>query len=360
MAVNFYDITSCISCPVRRVCGGLRDAQGDALSCQFVCGGSCRDNSRRECVFACPNNPARYYRELLEVRALDYLPQLQIGIPEFWHFPFYVPQFHHGYRRKQSFAAPAGFAAIAIADILKHARHAANPAELRDIFRLARRTHIIATGIARDDLLESWWHDFPAAELLRRVNVVAVTVPNFSIFDDAPRHQNMINIARLHHFEERLTREQLPVVPHIYAQNPEDWARWSKFLTGQHQIRMVAAEFQTGLQSPAEGRPYIQKLGELQRQIRRPLHLLAIGGAQYIPELSAVFPSLTVIDSQPFMKTMYRRALNVIPPLDGKWIRHETLEGEPLDRLFEDNYIRYVQRVEARRSTPAQSLFLAA
>jgi len=56
-------------------------------------------------------------------------------------------------------------------------------------------------------------------------------------------------------------------------------------------------------------------------------------------ELSAV----TVIDANPFVKTLMRRRL-----VDGKWQKYETPEGELLDQLMEHNITAYTKYVEAR------------
>jgi hypothetical protein len=295
------------------------------------------------------------------VRALDYLPQSRIGPPDRLDLPFYVPQFHHGYRRKEQLSVVGGFAAISLADMLEYAADVTSPSELRARFGLARHTELIAVGVAKDHILESWWRDFSkAAHLLSVARVAAVTVPNFSIFEGAPRHQNLISIARLHHFAEKLTAVGLPTVPHLYAQNSADWSRWERFLMEQRQVRFLAIECQTGLVKRRLGLSYIEELSKLQTRIGRPLHIVAVGGAQYVTALGRSFDNFTIIDSQPFMKTLYRRGMTVIPPLDLKWVESHTPQGHPLDGLLAENVVEYSSRLAARLAAGAPRRMLLA
>jgi hypothetical protein len=244
-----------------------------------------------------------------------------------------------------------------VADLLVYARDCASPSSVRHRFQLAKNTRIIAVGVARDDWLERWWADFrQQAAFLQQIDVAAVTVPNFSVFTDAPRHQTLIHIARMHHFAERLTNDGLSVIPHLYAETPEDWGRWAEFLSNQRHVRFLAVEFQTGLRVRRRAIEFIQEVANLQRSIGRPLHLLAIGGARYVPELQQTCASFTVLDSQPFMKALYRRAYRHLPPHDFAWVRKFTRDKEPIDALFEHNMIEYPRRLDRARANEVHSL----
>jgi hypothetical protein len=290
----------------------------------------------------------------------DYLPTVPIAVPEYWHLPLYVPQIHHGYRRTKPLEIACGFAAISIADLVSYAATASTPSELRRRFQLADRTRIIAVGVARDNWLERWWHDFERPmSLLRALGIIAVTVPNFSLFADAPRHQTLINIARLHHFAERLSNAGLPVVPHLYAENFKDWNRWAEFLTVQSHIRFLAVEFQTALVSAQRAADYILGISELQERVGRKLHILAIGGARYMNALDEKGLSITVIDSQPFMKALYRRHFNALPPHDFEWVARFTRPTECLSPLLMHNVLEYALRLErivSPRRAPVHAL----
>jgi hypothetical protein len=190
---------------------------------------------------------------------------------------------------------------------------------------------------------------------------MAVTTPSFSVFEGVPRTQTLINIARSHHFNERLTNAGLPVVPHIYAQTPLDWDRWATFLVKQSHIKMVAMEFQTGLLKRQLGENCIEQLRLLQERTGRDLFLIAIGGARYTRLLEQAFQDrFLIVDSMPFMKAMHRRGANVVGGLKESWIKRNTAVGAPLDALLLDNILRYEERLIRRLSCPRSVLLAAA
>lgn len=63
------------------------------------------------------------------------------------------------------------------------------------------------------------------------------------------------------------------------------------FLQAHAEITVVAKEFQTGLANQERGEAAILKLAELQTTLGRSLHVVAIGGARYRPQLRAAFDS---------------------------------------------------------------------
>jgi hypothetical protein len=351
----------CTDCPISKKCGGMESEGQGAFMCSTICGTTCRDNAQGRCPYACPKNPEYFLRECWSVKKLDYTAQTTVLAPLINDPPLYIPQIHHGYRRANRLNPPDGFTALALVDIFTYMQKGErSPESLRQKFMLSPATKVIALGIADDPYLESWWGDFDQkAALLRELGIVAITTPNFSIFDGVPRSQNLINIARIHHFNERLSIAGLHVIPHLYAQTQVDWERWSGFLRDQPHIKYVAMEFQTGLLKRSRASDYIDRLEKLQTAIGRGLHLFAAGGGQHIEALEAAFQDrFTIVDSTPFMKAMYRRGTNLLDPMNRAWIRRHTLQGDHLDELLSENLRVYASRLRRRlkRQRPLMSL----
>lgn len=267
--------------------------------CMHRCGG-CADS--RSCPFACPNNPRRFVFMVNEVGSLDYRPRTRITGPPAIGYPFLAPQIYHGYRRFKLLRADA--VTISIKDLLART----GTRNVHDAFMLDPDTRVIALGVAKDHELEKWWGERNSViEKLRTLQLDAVTVPNYSIFANAPRHQTLVSIARIHHFAEELSAAGIATVPHIYAETDIDWQRWLEVLKEQPGISMLAMEFQTGLRVKEKALPYIQRLSDLQQRLGRSLHLIAIGGTQYRMEFRALFGDrCTLTDATSFMKTFRR------------------------------------------------------
>lgn len=291
----------CRNCPTYPRCGGLVvNGHEDLFGCMHRCQ-NCHERSV-ECPFACPNNSRRFVFMMHEVGALDYRPQTQIIGPAVQGFPFFAPQIYHASRRFKPLVTDA--VTISIADLLARTRGR----KAHDAFCLDPETRVIGLGVAKDHELEKWWADrHNVAKQLSTMGLDAVTVPNFSIFSNAPMHQSLVSIARIHHFSEALSAVGIATVPHIYAETDVQWERWTDILKDQEKVSMIAMEFQTGLRFKEKASPYIHRLADLQQRIGRSLHLVAVGGTQHRAHLRAVFADrLTLTDATSFMKTFRR------------------------------------------------------
>src|SRR5581483_6651082 len=86
---------------------------------------------------------------------------------------------------------------------------------------------------------------------------------------------------------EEMQAAGLSPVPHLSAVQPPDWEFWRSYLHERPGIRFVAVEFQTGNRHPRQGWRVIEQIAGILDAIRRPLHLIAIGGGQYAARLAA-------------------------------------------------------------------------
>jgi hypothetical protein len=227
-----------------------------------------------------------------------------------------------------------------------------DPVELRRRYRLAPTTPIILSSIAKDAKLERYWRDRHHHQLIDGIKSIApahVIAPNFSLFRDVPRFDNLANIKRSLLCAEELGNAGLSVIPYMAGITGHDWDQWAAFLRAHPTIRIVCKEFQTGPSSNIKGTWHIARLEELQQRTGRALHLIAIGGRRHLPRLRA-FLNLTVIDSVPFMRTMHRRILNA----DG-WSVAPTTASAPLDDLLAHNITAYRGRISDLRERPLTS-----
>jgi hypothetical protein len=216
--------------------------------------------------------------------------------------------------------------------------------DLRARFQIGSSSQVLLVSVAPDADLERYWayrnsRSVPAA--LRALGIVAVTIPNFSFFQDAPRTHTIRNRRRMEIVAEELSAAGIAVIPHLNALTRADWNYWADYLRRHESVTCVAKEFQTGLRDPALANEAIGAISQLEEKIGRPLHLIAVAGGGCVPQLARTFGRFTVVDSMPFMKTMKRRKLVV----HGK-VRWRRLRVPLVDDLLAHNVEGYTAHME--------------
>lgn len=326
---------SCPSCVFFDRCGGIQNSR-PLLNCfdQFCCGGGKCDN-------VCPYN-SDFMDRLREINGLcfDGIPTLkqEAGLD----LPAYAPLIHHRYSRAKPLSLP--FASVELYDLfrLKRGKYecvANSPDELRAHFKLGSETKIVLRGTAVDESLERYWSyrkTNNVAEKIARLDVSLVIGPNFSTFLDVPRTDALFNRKRQLMCLAELSEHGVSVATHLSATMPADWRFWKSYLNDNPQLRYIALNCQTGYKTPTEGQKAICTIATIQQNIGRELFLVLVGGAQFTKFASRRFKHVSLIDSEPFAKTMRRRRM-VNSGAKRRWEESWSLKGQPLDELMSDN-----------------------
>ena len=263
--------------------------------------------------------------------------------------PSYLPVIHHGYRRREPLNAAA--VALPLYEVIRgrrdghYRRTRPGSKALRREFRLRQDCQVLLVSVGTDDLLEGFWRHHRGEgvlESLADLNLLGVTVPNFSFFDDVPRPHSLWNRSRMLRVAERLTAAGVRVVPHFNASNRTDWEFWENFLRDQPTLTCVAKEFQTGLKRKESGRRAFYALVDLQQKLGRALHPVLIAGACYAGARYAGLlrkhfgQHFTIADSRPFFCTIHRRFADPQEHIL-RWRRCSSVPGQPLDALLDYN-----------------------
>lgn len=268
--------------------------------------------------------------------------------------PTVVPMLYHSAARSR---APAvSTVALSLYEVIgkgQGLRPSLTRGSLLERFKLADDARIVLTGTDHDPPLERWWKIAePAAVLqaIREFGISLITTPNFSLFDDVPRHDNLYNMKRIARVWSEIQNAGVACALHLNARTDRDWERWTVFLSAHPEVSSVAFEFGTGAGSKSRIPWYVTQLKRLARDASRPLQLIVRGGLSEIDELRKAFSSVTLIDTSAFIRAQKRRRMAV---QDGKlrWTRSPTLAGEPIDDLFDAN----IAAVEAYVSHAAPS-----
>jgi hypothetical protein len=326
----------CAACPEVRLCGGLRVASALFDCLNYCCG------HPETCDRVCRNNPdfpARV-REVSTL-SLDNVPRtVASSIPT---LPNIVPMLFHGDRRSQ----PLAYEAIALPLYSMFDRRDGSPKfasndELCAAYTITPGTRVVLSGTAKDRPLERWWE---LGELgrrriirsLRTIQIALVTTPNYSMFTDQPRWGDLHALKRIAITHTELLEEGVPAALHVNGRTDMDFARWSEYIAKRPEVTHVAYEFTTGSGWPGRREQHARWLRELAAAAGRPLHLVLRGGAEVMASLAGVFTSVTVLNTEIFMKTMMRR--KAASKADGRvrWDSIRTPAGAPLDQLLLDN-----------------------
>lgn len=343
----------CQSCHWRAECGGFPSGRlfgtcFDETCCHFL------NKDKKDCNRVCPYK-SDFSDWLRDVRGLrfDDLPEYRqppIALPG------YVPVIHHSSARR----VPLRWPIVALNTYqVVHVRRKPQDGygsvvrdgrELRAAFLVDESSKVLLRGVGEDAQLELYWENRLRYDVPRQLSTLAVQGiigPNFSHFLDAPRIDHLFNRRRQLLCLAELYSAGNSIIPHLNAVTPADWLFWEEFLRRNETIKVVAVEFQTGNKNPAEGLNVLSSLAAIQRRLRRDLHLILVGGSQFVERAAGMLAATTLMDSNPFMKTMRRFRFGTERG-KASWQSSFSLIGQPLDQHLAENVAAYSAWIEAR------------
>jgi hypothetical protein len=336
----------CQKCFFHRVCGGLQ-VEASVFDCMTYC--RCTDKST--CDNVCPRNAGHQVARMHEVKGLEFgnVPaSAPVVAPD---LPLIVPMIFHSYSRSRPpQAKTVALSLYQMFDKKKGAIKFQSRLALLDHFKLADDTMVILSGTQEDFLIERWWKLANREEVTRALidlGIVMITTPNYSLFGDVPRLDNLFNMKRIALVWSEIQREGMPCAIHLNARTDRDFQRWIELLRDHPEITHVAFEFGTGAGSPNRIDWHMDHLGNLARQVPRPLHMIVRGGTGELRALRNTFAGITLIDTSAFLKTQRRQRL----VLTGNGLTSmpaPTVIGTPLDDLLDENIAAsraYVERL---------------
>lgn len=325
----------CSACAFRSLCGGLRV---DATI--YDCDSFCRCIDRTKCDNVCPNNIDYYVARLQEVNGFNLS-----GIPRspkllMLEFPKSVPLIYHGAKRNAPLEFPvAALSLYQLVDRRTGRIKFKTREDLASYFGLATSTEIILSGTETDPSLERWWALSRRGQViddLASLGIMMLTAPNFSLFDDVPRTDNLYNMKRIALTCLEFLEHGVPAALHINGRTELDYERWGDFLEEHEELDFLAFEFGTGAGRKTRIQWHANQLVKLAGRVKRPLTLVVRGGTHVLSALNVAFHRIVYIDTASFVKAQRRREGN----FDGSkvvWITKLTASGEPIDALIYQN-----------------------
>ncbi|MGH9351047.1 MAG: hypothetical protein ACRD2G_02630 [Terriglobia bacterium] len=328
----------CTRCPDREVCGGLQIDRAP-----FDCLGFCCHNPA-DCDAVCRNKPDEFVRRVREVDGFlfDNVPRAQVlAAPR---LPSLVPILFHGNKRVVPFrASPA--VCLPLYKVIHRENGEAryeSPQHLAEAFRIMPDMPVILTGTAPDPPLERWWSLGPqrreAIHVLQGLGIALVTTPNYSLFVDQPRWDDLHNMKRIALVHEEFLSGGLPAALHVNARTDRDWSRWREYIGMRPEVTHIAFEFTTGAGCAERMKWHANELVRLARITERPLHLVVRGGGKVLPMLVRAFSSVTLLETSAFIKTMHRQRATLTTKSMLSWNPSATKASEMLDTLLAENW----------------------
>ena len=319
------------------MCGGLRVAAG-IFDCRALC--ACQRNGKR-CFGVCRRDPSVFVSRMREVGSFAFDTVPRVAPVSARALPDYAPIIYDGTKRRGRL--DAGVVAIPLLSFFSRASGTGRfetREETLATFKLSPDTRIILTGVAKDPAIERWWSFADRPRLiatLRPLGVEMVTAPNYSLFTDVTRLDNLHNMKRIVLAWAEFMAGGMPCALHINARTDTDYRRFGDFIGEREEVTAVAFEFLTGSATAARGAEHCEQLVALAARVRRPLRLVVRGGRKHLRQLTAAFAGVTVLDADPYMKAKYRRRARLALGAEIEWQASRTAKSEPLDDLLQHN-----------------------
>ena len=327
----------CTVCKFREICGGIHLA-AKRYSCLDHC---CDDPT--SCDTVCPTKARDFVERLREIGGFD-LNDIPRSRPlPLIALPPHVPVLYHGASRYENYSGTAVSLPFFLVVSTRDGKVKVDSEEaLRHRFKISSSTRIILSATKQDKFIESWWgvgakQRSETIIKLRTIGVDLVTTPNYSMFTDKPRFDDMHSMKRIglvwHEFVERGLRAAL----HINSRTEKDVNRWISFILDRPEVTDVSFEFGTGAGWSSRRMVATLRLIETALGAGRPLNLIVRGGLDSLPLLRQAFTNVSFLDTSSFMKTMGRRAAELTGNGKIYWRRTMTFEGQGVDDLLTHN-----------------------
>jgi len=326
----------CRGCPDFAKCGGL-NIEAEIFDCDDFC--SCADPAK--CDMVCRKKPADFFARVQEIDGFDLETIARITPCPAPRLPAVIPHVRHKYSRRAVLQEPC--VAISLYELF-HLRTGEplvrSRAELASRFRIPDDAMVIASGVEKDFRVEAWWGVEDRHRLmnqLRMIGISLVTTPNFSLFTNVPRADNLHAMKRIALSWAELAAAGIPAALHVNARTEFDYARWAQFITKRSEIDTIAFEFGTGAGYPERIGWHVDQLRNLAKTVGRPLTLVLRGGTQVLAALREAYAHVVVIETQAFGRAIKRRRATITETGRLRWRHTPLAKGQPIDELFAHN-----------------------
>lgn len=326
----------CPPCHHFETCGGLSIEEGVLDCLAFCCG------EPKSCSIVCRNKIESFTEQVREIDGYEFdnvprTPTLGFNVNE-----DIVPLVYHGSSRANALSHDV--MALRLADLVNFRTgklRFETKAALCQAFCIDEAATLILTGVDHDHRIEPWWalgdNRLDIIERLRQIGIVLVTAPNFSVFLDHPRTDDLHAMKRIALVFAEFQLGGITCALHAHGRTERDFERWSIFIRERVEIQMLSYEFITGPAAKARCHFHLEQLAMIAKEAGRDLDIIIRGKPNVIPFLRQHFRRVIYIESGTFMKTIKRQCAKRVGNRDLTWVTMPTDLGAPVDALFQHN-----------------------
>jgi len=152
-------------------------------------------------------------------------------------------------------------------------------AELRRRLGLQENCKIILVCTAKDELLQRLWLNSDKNRIWEQIANLGfwwVTSFSFSVWDDDPRVDQIVNQDRNFLTHDYLVELGVPTIPFVFPYNDEDYESFGKWMASRRDIRIVAI-FASNYQSERQYQQLLANMRKIQAYADRELKFLVVG-----------------------------------------------------------------------------------
>jgi hypothetical protein len=349
----------CTICPDRTICGGLQMKAGFYDCLQLCCG------DPKNCDRVCRNHPD-FVDRVREVNSFDLcnvpngpvlaVPQLATMVPIIFH------------SSSRSKIVPSEVAALPLYEMFDRGTgelRFSDRTALCAAYRISPNAKIVLTGTDRDPPLERWWGYGETKRRgiirgLKALGIVTVTTPNYSLFTNRPRWDDLHSMKRIALVHQEFLSEGMPTALHVNGRTDRDFERWTEYVSQRPEVTQLAYEFTTGTGQGSRSELHANWLNTIAKSAGRPLQIIVRGGSDILPILANEFANITVLDSSSFMKTMMRKRAAPVGNARLTWVDAPSQAGEALDALLAENLNVVTSWIETLAARPMKGESAAA
>lgn len=355
-------LLGCSNCLDFGMCGGLHLPAGAVDSCLAHC--TCKTPTEiATCDVVCQKRPSEFVKRMQEVRSFDLnnIPKAKKrSLPLLGN---YVPLLHgKGVRKHREqmdyLAIPMSRALIGRGSKTR----ARTAKELIEVTGIRPRLGWILSGTDDDGPIERIWgldHLPRILQDMSNAGVVFATTPNYSLYADVPRHDNLHAMKRIAWMWYFMQQAGISTALHINGRTDRDFERWAEFVRRQPAVQAVAFEFTTGAEPILDRERYIRRLEAFSSAVGRKLSLVMRGSSAIAAELRPSFHKVTSIDSTAYQRSIHRRQAVVDDIGRVRWQPVVTTSMNQVAALFKNNDLiqrASVDRDSIRMASPQRSL----
>lgn len=346
---NYPSGLGCSPCPEKPLCGG--EFTPNLYDCMSKC---C--NNPQECDYICKKDIESFLEYFHSINGFDFDDIPRFKKLTFPLFPYVVPLINNFYSRIKPLEVEAVAVQLRLLFDHRTGKIKFNSKEqVANHFGFSPNAKLIISGVSKDVPLEDYWYLRRQKNLtneIAKLNPDLITSPNFSVFLDSPRYDNLFNMKRILICWSEFYAYGIPTSLHLNARTDYDWKRWTDFIGARPEIDSISFEYATGAGVAERGRWHTENLIKLGSDLKRNIQLVIRGGYKYLGELHKAFPNLVFIDTSSFIKSAKRQALIWQDEVNYRWVSVASPKMQFIDELLnhniEQNSLMISQKVASR------------